>query len=238
MSSRSRAGSLTLFARRVLRLGFPDAGWSSPVARWAHNPKVAGSNPAPATILIRGLRPRTPYTLSRSPLRRLAPFVCAASRRSPRLLSRNFLIRGLRPRTPYTVTRSALRRLAPFRWRARSRSRCPSCPCFAPGPLTHSLARRFAGSLRSCARLRVARRDCSVATSLHARTPTHALAVPAVAQSREGGVEESEGPNVMGPNPCKLARLSQNWDKLEGCDVSWLPTRNRWIGSGRPSAIS
>ncbi len=29
-----------------------DAGWSSPVARWAHNPKVAGSNPAPATNLI------------------------------------------------------------------------------------------------------------------------------------------------------------------------------------------
>jgi hypothetical protein len=26
------------------------AGWSSPVARWAHNPKVAGSNPAPATM--------------------------------------------------------------------------------------------------------------------------------------------------------------------------------------------
>src|SRR5687767_15113181 len=34
----------------VLRFCFPDAGWSSPVARWAHNPKVAGSNPAPATI--------------------------------------------------------------------------------------------------------------------------------------------------------------------------------------------
>jgi hypothetical protein len=28
------------------------AGWSSPVARWAHNPKVAGSNPAPATTTI------------------------------------------------------------------------------------------------------------------------------------------------------------------------------------------
>ena len=27
-----------------------DAGWSSPVARRAHNPKVAGSNPAPATM--------------------------------------------------------------------------------------------------------------------------------------------------------------------------------------------
>ena len=25
------------------------AGWSSPVARWAHNPKVVGSNPTPAT---------------------------------------------------------------------------------------------------------------------------------------------------------------------------------------------
>ena len=28
------------------------AGWSSLVARWAHNPKVAGSNPAPATKKI------------------------------------------------------------------------------------------------------------------------------------------------------------------------------------------
>ncbi len=27
-----------------------NAGWSSPVARWAHNPKVVGSNPTPATI--------------------------------------------------------------------------------------------------------------------------------------------------------------------------------------------
>jgi hypothetical protein len=28
------------------------AGWSSSVARRAHNPKVVGSNPAPATILV------------------------------------------------------------------------------------------------------------------------------------------------------------------------------------------
>ena len=34
----------------------PDAGWSSPVARWAHNPKVAGSNPAPATTFRRDTR--------------------------------------------------------------------------------------------------------------------------------------------------------------------------------------
>ena len=30
-----------------------DAGWSSPVARWAHNPKVRGSNPLPATKIIK-----------------------------------------------------------------------------------------------------------------------------------------------------------------------------------------
>ena len=30
-----------------------DAGWSSLEARWAHNPEVAGSNPAPATSAIR-----------------------------------------------------------------------------------------------------------------------------------------------------------------------------------------
>src|SRR3954453_9930290 len=32
-----------------VRCGHTDAGWSSSVARWAHNPEVAGSNPAPAT---------------------------------------------------------------------------------------------------------------------------------------------------------------------------------------------
>ena len=36
-------------ARRLLKLtAARDAGWSSQVARRAHNPKVAGSNPAPA----------------------------------------------------------------------------------------------------------------------------------------------------------------------------------------------
>ena len=41
-----------LFFSRVLffkATGFFGAGWSSPVARQAHNLKVAGSNPAPAT---------------------------------------------------------------------------------------------------------------------------------------------------------------------------------------------
>ena len=40
--------------RGACRVWSTDAGWSSPVARWAHNPEVAGSNPAPATT--RGLK--------------------------------------------------------------------------------------------------------------------------------------------------------------------------------------
>src|SRR5689334_3838846 len=32
---------------------YPRAGWSSLVARWAHNPKVRGSNPLPATNVLR-----------------------------------------------------------------------------------------------------------------------------------------------------------------------------------------
>ena len=38
-----------------------DAGWSSLVARWAHNPKVAGSNPAPATNFL-------PFSFTSNPL--------------------------------------------------------------------------------------------------------------------------------------------------------------------------
>ena len=34
---------------RMGNLAFTIAGWSSSVARWAHNPEVAGSNPVPAT---------------------------------------------------------------------------------------------------------------------------------------------------------------------------------------------
>ncbi len=36
-------------ATRTRHTGRLDAGWSSPVARQAHNLEVAGSNPAPAT---------------------------------------------------------------------------------------------------------------------------------------------------------------------------------------------
>ena len=36
-------------ARALAYSGEADAGWSSSVARWAHNPEVIGSNPIPAT---------------------------------------------------------------------------------------------------------------------------------------------------------------------------------------------
>jgi hypothetical protein len=35
--------------RESIQLKNNDAGWSSSVARWAHNPEVVGSNPTPAT---------------------------------------------------------------------------------------------------------------------------------------------------------------------------------------------
>ena len=40
-----------------------DAGWSSLEARRAHNPKVAGSNPAPAILIIDNVKPPAVYVL-------------------------------------------------------------------------------------------------------------------------------------------------------------------------------
>ena len=40
---------LDKLSRLQLRFLVSVAGWSSLVARWAHNPKVGGSNPPPAT---------------------------------------------------------------------------------------------------------------------------------------------------------------------------------------------
>ena len=45
---RAAQGFESLFLRHYI------AGWSSLVARWAHNPKVRGSNPLPATIWFLG----------------------------------------------------------------------------------------------------------------------------------------------------------------------------------------
>ena len=63
---------------RCRNVGFTDAGWSSSVARWAHNPEVAGSNPAPATKFRRGIQriPRLKVFLGFDQLRRNSDF-CA-----------------------------------------------------------------------------------------------------------------------------------------------------------------
>jgi hypothetical protein len=45
---KSAQGFESLFLRQKINI----AGWSSLVARWAHNPKVVGSNPAPATKMV------------------------------------------------------------------------------------------------------------------------------------------------------------------------------------------
>ncbi len=44
-------GFESLFLRHLVYI----AGWSSLVARWAHNPEVVGSNPSPATNWFRGV---------------------------------------------------------------------------------------------------------------------------------------------------------------------------------------
>ena len=46
---RKRPGRRLNFFQAATIARFGGAGWSSPVARQAHNLKVAGSNPAPAT---------------------------------------------------------------------------------------------------------------------------------------------------------------------------------------------
>ena len=51
------------------------AGWSSPVARRAHNPKVASSNLAPATKSPKGLPIRQPLFFNINPIWRLIRYI-------------------------------------------------------------------------------------------------------------------------------------------------------------------
>src|SRR5215211_3978414 len=108
-------------------------------------------------FLIRGTSsPGPPYTLSREPLRRLAPFAWLASLRSLALGARctraddrrhpcniSFLSGGLRP----------------------------------PDPLTPSLASRFAGSLRSRGSLRYARSHLALGARVRTIDVTHAISL-------------------------------------------------------------
>ena len=52
---------LSYVSKRAYHEAHTDAGWSSLVARRAHNPKVVGSNPTPATktkVLVRAISDR------------------------------------------------------------------------------------------------------------------------------------------------------------------------------------
>ena len=57
------SGSQRALTRGTLTaiISFSDAGWSSLAARRAHNPKVEGSNPSPATKQIKGLQRCEPF---------------------------------------------------------------------------------------------------------------------------------------------------------------------------------
>ena len=71
-----------------------DAGWSSPVARWAHNPKVAGSNPAPATNL---------FEISKFEFRN-SNFIGGVAQLAEHMVCNH----GVRGSTPLTSTSSAI----------------------------------------------------------------------------------------------------------------------------------
>ena len=58
--SGGRVGRFGSGVRRSRKVVSTDAGWSSSVARRAHNPEVAGSNPAPATRSSRSEAPSNP----------------------------------------------------------------------------------------------------------------------------------------------------------------------------------
>src|SRR5437588_11574828 len=71
-----------------LRCYYQIAGWSSLVARWAHNPKVGGSNPPPATTLIL-LNPRG-QRICRWPLFLFIP--CSNVQNSPKFISNSAFV--------------------------------------------------------------------------------------------------------------------------------------------------
>ena len=76
VSRHGRVGRRQVFQSTLTHPTLTTAGWSSPVARQAHNLKVIGSNPIPATKIPKS------YQCSR-PLRRSFPFVPTASQTVP-----------------------------------------------------------------------------------------------------------------------------------------------------------
>ena len=84
------------------------AGWSSPVARWAHNPKVGGSNPAPATNTICSERSPVSATSSHFGQHPASP---------PDFLSARFEVLARRSASPCQRAKAARPGSASGRWR-------------------------------------------------------------------------------------------------------------------------
>ena len=83
------------------------AGWSSLVARWAHNPKVGGSNPPPATNLLKQLQAfplQTPLTFRSHSLQR------PAIAQRPARVQRGFVRSRLACRSFHWNSRASTRR--------------------------------------------------------------------------------------------------------------------------------
>jgi hypothetical protein len=137
---RTETSSLSMPPSRR-RLAF-DAGWSSPVARQAHNLKAAGSNPAPATSVYR----KAPGPSAGGFFRALAPEPGAHAHELSRESSSSGTSRscGSSPRRPapsrppesrflrrYTSQRPGCNLAAPPR---RTLSSCLGWPVQARGP--------------------------------------------------------------------------------------------------------
>jgi hypothetical protein len=111
------------------------AGWSSLVARWAHNPKVAGSNPAPATKEIQPnpLETEGFVFLEQNQSNRIQPQI-TGQMVSPRRISQDFSARSNernpRPSAAMTGTRSPPR----LQDATRSAFTAPRMRTAGPGP--------------------------------------------------------------------------------------------------------
>ena len=94
------AGSRDPWGRTI-----PGAGWSSPVARQAHNLKVAGSNPAPAT------KPSQPTSPDGPPIRNPRPALASRSPGSEAAASGADRPGPRRPRRPFPFHHSPISRV-------------------------------------------------------------------------------------------------------------------------------
>ena len=132
-----------------------DAGWSSPVARQAHNLKVAGSNPAPATSFTCTSRSASTRPLAgvscvlaqRQDRRQIAPHLDRQPARPPAPARSPRPAPGS-PRAPRGRPRPPAPRAAPPPSAGRSRPDRDAAAAWAPSPSASSASQRLAPALQ------------------------------------------------------------------------------------------